>query len=143
VSAERPAVAAVSAAAEASGVGGFGEAPAGGADHGRADRESAWASALAEMESVADAAEALLRAARTPGDEPVPDVALTTPWRVPRGLGALPAALAPRAAALVERQRDLVQRTAEQLGEHRRSLRLAEAMRTRAHAAPAYLDAEA
>jgi hypothetical protein len=125
-------------------VAGFGDTDRGRHEErgtGHPDREAAWAHALAEMESVADQAEALLRAARAAED--APEVALTEPWRVPRGLGALPAVLAPRAAALVERQRDLVQRTAEQLGEHRRTLRMTEAMRTRAAASPVYLDAEA
>lgn len=143
MSADRPAVGAVTATVEAAGVTAAPDhGPAGG---GRRDTggEPAWARALAEMESVADQAEALLRAARSAGAGPVPDAAFTEPWRVPRGLGALPAALGPRAAALVERQRDLVQRTAEQLGEHRRTLRLTESMRTRAAASPVYLDAEA
>ncbi len=106
---------------------------------GRDDRETAWARALAEMERVADHAEGLLRAARTPETA---DVAVTEPWRTPRGLGPLPADLAPRAAALVERQRDLVRRTAEQLGEHRRRLRTSDGLRTRAAAVPVYLDIE-
>ncbi|WP_454050978.1 hypothetical protein [Cellulomonas sp. Marseille-Q8402] len=106
----------------------------------RAAREAAWVRALAEMEGVADRAEDLLRVARTP-DVDV-DVAVTEPWRTPRGLGPLPLALAPRAAALVERQRDLVRRTAEQLGEHRRRLRTSDGLRTRAAAAPVYLDIE-
>ncbi|MBD3778835.1 MULTISPECIES: hypothetical protein [unclassified Cellulomonas] len=116
---------------------------AGGGHRGQDEREAAWARALAEMESVADRAEALLRAARSPEVAAGLDVAVTEPWRTPRGLGPLPLDLAPRAAALVERQRDLVRRTAEQLGEHRRSLRLAESMRTRPAAVPVYLDAEA
>ncbi|WP_186812783.1 hypothetical protein [Cellulomonas hominis] len=132
----------MTATAEAPDVDGFVDpGPGGGGSRRHPDREAAWAHALAEMESVADQAEALLRAARAAED--APEVALTEPWRVPRGLGALPAVLAPRAAALVERQRDLVQRTAEQLGEHRRTLRMTEAMRTRAAASPVYLDAEA
>jgi hypothetical protein len=105
-------------------------------------RETAWIRALAEMESVADHAEELLRAARTPdADAEVDvDVDVTGPWRTPRGLGPLPLALAPRAAALVERQRDLVRRTADQLGDHRRRLRTSDGLRTRAAAAPVYLD---
>lgn len=143
MSADRPAVGAVTATAEAPDVDGFVDpGPGGGGSRRLPDREAAWAHALAEMESVADQAEALLRAARA-AEDTTPEVALTEPWRVPRGLGALPAVLAPRAAALVERQRDLVQRTAEQLGEHRRTLRMTEAMRTRAAASPVYLDAEA
>lgn len=111
----------------------------GAPDRGAGDRESAWARALAEMEAVADQAEALLAAARTPGTA---DVAVTEPWRTPRGLGPLPAALAARAAALVDRQRDLARRTSGQLDEQRRALRTADGLRTRAAAAPVYLDVE-
>ncbi|VTR77533.1 hypothetical protein [Cellulomonas endometrii] len=106
----------------------------------RTAREAAWVHALAEMERVADHAEDLLRVARSA--EPEVAVALTEPWTTPRGLGPLPVTLAPRAAALVERQRDLVRRTAEQLGEHRRRLRTSDGLRTRAAAAPVYLDVE-
>jgi hypothetical protein len=108
--------------------------------HARSARESAWVQALAEMEGAADRAEDLLRVARSA--EPDVDVAVTEPWSTPRGLGPLPVTLAPRAAALVERQRDLVRRTAEQLGEHRRRLRTSDGLRTRAAAAPVYLDVE-
>lgn len=118
-------------------------------DDARDAREAAWVRALAEMESAADEAEGLLDvahaqgvAAGTDADVPDVDVALTAPWRAPRGLGALPTALAPRAAALVLRQRDLVRRTAEQLDEHRRRLRTSDGLRTRAAAAPVYLDVE-
>jgi hypothetical protein len=104
-------------------------------------REAAWVRALADMEGVADRAEDLLRTARASGpDATDADVAVTEPWRTPRGLGPLPLALAPRAAALVERQRDLVRRTADQLGDHRRRLRTSDGLRTRAAAAPVYLD---
>jgi hypothetical protein len=54
----------------------------------------------------------------------------------------LPLVLAPRAAALVDRQRDLVRRTAEQLAEHRRALRTTDGLRTRAAATPVFLDVE-
>jgi hypothetical protein len=106
----------------------------------RCAREAAWVHALAEMEGAADRAEDLLRVARSA--EADVDVAVTEPWSTPRGLGPLPVTLAPRAAALVERQRDLVRRTAEQLGEHRRRLRTSDGLRTRAAAAPVYLDVE-
>lgn len=114
--------------------------------HGEgAGREAAWARALAEMEEAADRAEHLLAAAGwadAGAAARVADVAVTGPWRTPRGLGALPLALAPRAAALVDRQRDLVRRTAEQLAEHRRALRTTDGLRTRAAVAPVYLDVE-
>jgi len=148
VSAEAPAVGAVLGVDEGHAVDGFAEPGAGpwtgtgGDEAGRPARESAWVRALAEMEQVADRAEDLLRAARAPGDAGV-DVVVTEPWRTPRGLGPLPVDLAPRAAALVERQRDLVRRTADQLGEHRRRLRTADALRTREAAVPVYLDAQA
>lgn len=103
------------------------------------DREAAWAHALEEMEAVADRAENLIEASRNPE---AADVAVTEPWRAPRGLGALPVALAPRAAALVERQRDLMRRTAGRLDEQRRALRTADGLRTRPAAAPVYLDVE-
>lgn len=149
VSASAPAVAAVAttqgAALDADAYAGTGQAgqPEHDGPHeheARTARETAWLRALAEMEGVADRAEDLLRVARTPGADV--DVAVTEPWRTPRGLGPLPVSLAPRAAALVERQRDLVRRTAEQLGEHRRRLRTSDGLRTRAAAAPVYLDIE-
>lgn len=146
MSADAPAVGAVLGVDEGHAVDGFAEHGAGtgaGGDHGRSDRESAWARALAEMESIADHAEDLLRTARTPGADVAGAVAVTEPWRTPRGLGPLPVTLAPRAAALVERQRDLVRRTADQLGEHRRRLRTTDALRTREAPVPVYLDAQA
>ncbi|GIG35487.1 hypothetical protein [Cellulomonas pakistanensis] len=109
------------------------------------DREAAWARALADMEAAADRAEHLLAAAGwadAGAAAHAADAAVTAPWRTPRGLGSLPLALAPRAAALVDRQRDLVRRTAEQLDDHRRALRTADGLRTRAAAAPVYLDVE-
>lgn len=111
-------------------------------DPGRAGREAAWVAALAEMELEAERAEVLLAGAQSAEAPVEADVALTAPWRTPRGLGPLPVALAPRAAALVERQRDLVRRTADQLAEHRRRLRTADGLRTRPAPAPAYLDVE-
>lgn len=153
VSAEAPAVGAVTRAAEALlDPDAHPDAPLPRQHEGaheqdaRDAREAAWARALAEMEGVADRAEDLLRLARTtePGADAGAgaDVAVTEPWRTPRGLGPLPLALAPRAAALVERQRDLVRRTADQLGDHRRRLRTSDGLRTRAAAAPVYLDIE-
>jgi len=114
----------------------------GGPDHGRAGREAAWLAALAAMELGAERAEELLAGAQRAGAPEVVDVALTAPWRTPRGLGPLPVSLAPRAAALVERQRDLARRTADQLAEHRRRMRTADGLRTRPAPAPAYLDVE-
>lgn len=111
-------------------------------DPGRAGREAAWVAALAEMELGAERAEELLAGAQRAGAPAVVDVALTAPWRTPRGLGPLPVSLGPRAAALVERQRDLARRTADQLAEHRRRLRTADGLRTRPAPAPAYLDVE-
>lgn len=150
MSADAPAVTAVGAVpdarldADAHPGTGAGDHPGHDDRDARAAREAAWISALAEMEHEADRAEDLLRVARTPDADPTGDVdvAVTGPWRTPRGLGALPASLAPRATALVERQRDLVRRTAEQLGEHRRRLRTSDGLRTRAAAAPVYLDIE-
>jgi hypothetical protein len=149
VSVDAPAVRAVSTAVETLPLDadahpdahlGQGQGHAGG---GTSERELAWVRALAEMERGADHAEDLLRQARRPEATDVEvDVAVTEPWSAPRGLGPLPLTLAPRAAALVERQRDLVRRTAEQLGEHRRLLRTSDGLRTRAAAAPVYLDVE-
>jgi hypothetical protein len=148
VSAEAPAVAAVATTAGALlDPDAHPEAPLPGQHEGaheqgaRDAREAAWVRALAEMEGLADRAEDLLRTARAAGPlDSDADVAVTEPWRTPRGLGPLPLALAPRAAALVERQRDLVRRTADQLGDHRRRLRTSDGLRTRAAAAPVYLD---
>jgi hypothetical protein len=121
-----------------------GRDPHGAGRDGGTGREAAWARALAEMEAAADRAERLLAVAgwADAGAAAHEDVAVTEPWRTPRGLGVLPLVLAPRAAALVDRQRDLVRRTAEQLAEHRRALRTTDGLRTRAAATPVFLDVE-
>jgi hypothetical protein len=124
------------------------------ADHGAShdDHEAAWLRALAEMERAADRTDDLLLVAGAQGvaadgdgtrdDGAAVEAVLAGAWRPPLGLGALPADLAPRAAALVERQRELLRRTAEQLDEHRRRLRTSDGLRTRAATAAVYLDVE-
>ncbi len=108
-------------------------------------REAAWTRALAEMEEAADRAEHLLAAAGwadAGAAARVADVAVTGPWRTPRGLGALPLALAPAAPARGDRPRDEGRRSAELLAAHRRALRTTDGLRTRAAVAPVYLDVE-
>jgi hypothetical protein len=107
--------------------------------HHEQEHERDWLAVLTELEHEADRAEELLDLAPR-ADEPP---AATTWWEAPRGLGPLPAALAGRATALVERQQDLQRRTQESLVERRRSLRAGDALRTRPAATPVYLDAEA
>ncbi|RMI06757.1 hypothetical protein [Cellulomonas triticagri] len=107
---------------------------------GAGSGESGWLAVLADMESAADRAEQRLRVGAD--EEPAASVALTEPWRLPRGLGALPRHLAARAGALVERQHELMRRTADQMDDHRRRLRATDALRTRAAVSPVYLDVE-
>ena len=63
--------------------------------------DAAWADALAELELDADRADAVLAAVRT-GREVPQDWHST--WAPPRDLGPLPASLADRARALLDRQ---------------------------------------
>ncbi|HEY0187053.1 MAG TPA: hypothetical protein VGC67_06160 [Cellulomonas sp.] len=101
--------------------------------------ERGWLAVLTELEDAADHAERLLELARRSDETPPAAVW----WQPPRGLGPLPAGLAERAGALVERQQDLQRRTAESVVERRRSLRTAQALRTRPASVPVYLDAQA
>jgi hypothetical protein len=101
--------------------------------------ETAWAAALTELELAADEAERLLASAHLPGTG---EVARTAVWRPPQGLGPLPASLHVRAQALIGRQLDVAQRTAEAMRLSRRHLRAVATMRARPAAVPVYLDAE-
>lgn len=73
------------------------------------------------------------------------DIALDPPdpWRPPSGLGPLPAALADRARALLDRQIEVSRRVAEAAALARRHARAAQAMRSAPEASPVYLDTPA
>ncbi len=101
--------------------------------------DTAWAAALTDMEVAADDAERLLASAHLPGTD---EVARAAAWRPPQGLGPLPASLRVRAEALLGRQLDVAQRTAEAMRLSRRHLRAVDTMRARTAAVPVYLDAE-
>lgn len=65
------------------------------------------------------------------------------PWRPPAGLGPLPAALADRAQALLERQVEAARRVAEAAALARRHARAAQGMRSVGEPAPVYVDTPA
>lgn len=99
--------------------------------------EAAWSHALTELELDVAQAEALLRA-----DHEATAAVRTHPWAPPTGLGPLPASLAQRAQALLDRQLDVARRTAEAALLSRRHLVAVDAMRERPPAVPVYLDTE-
>ena len=102
---------------------------------------AAWADALAELEMSVDEAEALLRAAHSSGPVDVDAIAsVGYGWRPPTHLGQLPAPLADRARALVDRQLRVARQLAEAAAHSRRQLRAVESMRATAEASPVYLD---
>lgn len=98
----------------------------------RTDWETAWDAALTALELDADLAERML------GHDHLP--ATPDPWTVPTGLGPLPAALAERARALLNRQVEVSRRVAEAAVLARRHGQVAQAMRSVPPAAPVYLD---
>lgn len=101
-----------------------------------ADWDAAWAEALAALELDLETVERMLT---------LRDIALDPPepWRPPVGLGPLPAALADRARALLERQVEAGRRVAEAAALARRHARAAQGMRSAPEAAPVYLDTPA
>ena len=104
---------------------------------------AAWADALAELELRDDEAEKLLAAAhRTDGAhaDAVSAVGLRAAWTPPSNLGLLPATLAERATALLQRQLRVAQQLAEAAAHSRRQLRAVESMRAGAESRPVYLD---
>jgi hypothetical protein len=105
---------------------------------------TAWADALAELEMGVDEAEALLAAAhRTDGmdgADAVGRMTLRGGWVPPSHLGLLPASLAERATALLDRQLRVAQQLAEAASHSRRQLRAVESMRAAEESRPVYLD---
>jgi hypothetical protein len=97
---------------------------------------TAWADALAELEMSVAEAEELLHAAHAPS----PAAIAATAWVAPSGLGLLPASLAERATALLQRQVRVAQQLAEAAAHSRRQLRAVEGMRATAEASPVYID---
>jgi hypothetical protein len=100
---------------------------------------TAWADALAELEMSVAEAESLLLAARRPEGPDASALAIRT-WTPPTHLGQLPAPLADRARALVDRQLRVARQLAEAAALGRRQLRALEGMRGTAEATPVYLD---
>jgi len=96
------------------------------------DWEAAWDAALTALELDVDVAERML------GHDHLP--ATPDPWTVPTGLGPLPAALADRARALLDRQVEVSRRVAEAAVLARRHGQVAQAMRSAPPALPVYLD---
>lgn len=96
----------------------------------------AWEAALTALELDLGLAERMLT---------LRDIALDPPdpWRPPAGLGPLPAALADRARALLERQVETGRRVAEAAALARRHARAAQGMRSAPEAAPVYVDTPA
>ncbi len=64
-------------------------------------------------------------------------------WSPPTHLGPMPATLADRARALLDRQLEVSRRLAEAAALSRRQLRAASMLRQRAESAPVYLDVPA
>ena len=98
--------------------------------------EAAWDAALRTLELDVIAAEALLTLDHI-ADAP-PD-----PWAPPAGLGPLPATLADRALALLDRQIEVGRRLAEAADLSRRHLRAVHTMRAAPPSVPVYLDTPA
>lgn len=98
--------------------------------------DAAWEAALEALELDVDQVERALA---------LRDIALDPPdpWRPPSGLGPLPAALADRARALLDRQIEVSRRVAEAAALARRHARAAQAMRSAPEASPVYLDTPA
>ena len=105
---------------------------------------TAWADALAELEMSVDEAERLLvaahRADAVDGAGAVTSMTLRAAWTPPSHVGLLPAPLAERATALLERQLRVAQQLAEAAAHSRRQLRAVESMRAGAESRPVYLD---
>lgn len=96
----------------------------------------AWEAALSALELDVETAEHMLTLRDISADPP-------DPWAPPAGLGPLPAALAERAAALLDRQVEVTRQVAEAALLARRHSRAAQAMRSAAPASPVYIDTPA
>lgn len=98
---------------------------------------AAWEAALAELELDVAAAEAVLAL------DHIADAPQRSAWTPPAGLGPLPAPLAERARALLDRQLEVGRRLAEAAELSRRHSRAAQALRQAPPAVPVYLDTPA
>lgn len=99
--------------------------------------DAVWEAALTSLEIDLDLAEAMLSLDHI-ADNPPRD-----PWAPPQGLGPLPATLADRARALLDRQIETGRRLAEAADLSRRHSRAAQALRSVPPAVPVYLDTPA
>jgi hypothetical protein len=95
--------------------------------------DAAWAQALDALEIDVATAEQMLALDRVAADPP-------DRWAPPVGLGPLPASLADRAAALLDRQLEVGRRLAEAAALSRRQLSAAHAWRAPSPSAPVYVD---
>ena len=99
--------------------------------------DAAWAAALTTLELDLALAEQMLSLDHI-ADNPPRD-----PWAAPLGLGPLPATLADRARALLDRQIETGRRLAEAADLSRRHSRAAQALRSAPPTVPVYLDTPA
>lgn len=99
--------------------------------------DAAWEAALTALELDVAAAEATLTL------DHIADAPPRDPWAPPVGLGPLPATLADRARALLERQLETGRRLAEAAELSRRHSRAAQALRQSPPPLPVYLDTPA
>lgn len=102
--------------------------------------ETSWSRALDDLElDVAWVEEALRLQHLPPGDE----VARLAAWVPPSDLGPLPASLAVRAAALLDRQTTAARRTVEAITRSRRHLAALDALQPRRPDVAVYVDTQA
>lgn len=99
--------------------------------------DAAWSAALDRVELDAAEVEAMLVRLRAEADH-VPD--LPAPWQPPARLGPLPASLAVRAQAVLERHQRLAEQLTSALTENRRQRHATAALSQRPAAVPVYID---
>ena len=103
--------------------------------------EQAWHDALDTLELDLEQTNALLDATHA---LEVAQVALAkaSQWRVPAGLGPMPATVAERARVVLEAQKDTAARLARAIHQSRSHVKMLDAVDARPHARPVYLDTE-
>ena len=99
--------------------------------------DAAWEAALTALELDVASAEGMLAL------DHIADAPPRDPWAPPVGLGPLPASLADRAQALLDRQIETGRRLAEAAELSRRHSRAAQALRSGPPSVPVYLDVPA
>lgn len=102
----------------------------------------AWTAALDELELDVAEAERMLTLDHLVGAADAPDTP-TDPWAPPAGLPPLPASLAERARALLQRQVEVAERIARAAAQNRRHDKVVEAMRAKPPTPPVYVDTPA